>query len=276
MIKIVKSRSSGKIIKSFEDRSRLSKKRPEKSLTVKIQKTAGRDGRGKISVRHKGGGAKRLYRVISPLDQYIGQKGKVLSIEYDPNRSAFIALIELNNLKKAYIISPDRIKVGSIVACDDKAEIKIGNRMRLKNIPTGTQIHAIQFQPDSKSLFATSAGSSATLMAIEDKYALVKMPSGEIRKIHENCFASIGQVSNIVHSRLKIGSAGRKRKMGIRPTVRGKAMHPGAHPHGGGEGVNPIGLKYPKSPWGKIAIGGKTRRKKYSQKFIIQSRKRKR
>lgn len=275
MIKIKKSAQAGKIIQTFEDRSMLSKEKPVRSLTISLKRSFGRDSKGHISVRHKGGGVKKLYRIISTLDKFKGQHATVLNLQYDPYRTAFIALIQFEDGRKAYILAPEKIKIGQTVVGDDKTEVKYGNRMMLKNIPTGTQIHAIQFMPESKNIFATSAGSNATIMALEGGYALIKMPSGEVRKVNENCFASIGQVSNSIHSRIKIGKAGRKRKMGIRPTVRGKAMHPAAHPHGGGEGVNSIGIKYPKSPWGKIAIGGKTRRKKFSDKFIVTGRKRK-
>lgn len=275
MIKIKKSSHAGKIIQTFEDRSMLYKGKPVRSLTISLKRSFGRDAKGHISVRHKGGGVKKLYRIISTLDQFKGEKAVVQSLQYDPYRTAFIALVEFENGKKAYILAPEKIKVGQTVSGDEKADVNFGNRMMLKNIPTGTQINSIQFRPESKNLFATSAGASATIMALEAGYALIKMPSGEVRKINEKCFASVGQVSNSVHSRIKIGKAGRNRKIGIRPSVRGKAMHPAAHPHGGGEGVNSIGLKYPKSPWGQIAIGGKTRRKKFSDKFIVTGRKRK-
>lgn len=275
LIKIKKSVHAGKITQSFEDRSQLSKDKPVRSLTISLKRSFGRDDKGHISVRHKGGGVKKLYRIISTLDQFKDKKAIVHSLAYDPYRTAFIALIEFEDGKKAYILAPEKLEIGKEVTCSDKAEVKPGNRMMLKNIPTGTQIHCIQFLPESKNGFATSAGASASIMALEAGYALIKMPSGEIRKVNEKCFASIGQVSNSVHSRIRIGKAGRNRKIGIRPSVRGKAMHPGAHPHGGGEGVNSIGLKYPKSPWGQIAIGGKTRRKKYSDKFIVTGRKRK-
>lgn len=275
MIKIKKSSHAGKIVQSFEDRSMLSKDKPVRSLTISLMRSFGRDAKGHISVRHKGGGVKKLYRIISTLDQFKGQKAIVQNLQYDPYRTAFIALIEFENGKKAYIVAPEKIKVGQTVTGDEKTDVNFGNRMMLKNIPTGTQINTIQFRPESKSNFATSAGASATIMALEAGYALIKMPSSEVRKINEKCFASIGQVSNSVHSRIRIGKAGRNRKIGIRPSVRGKAMHPAAHPHGGGEGVNSIGLKYPKSPWGQIAIGGKTRRKKFSDKFIVTGRKKK-
>ncbi|MEK7062070.1 MAG: 50S ribosomal protein L2 [Patescibacteria group bacterium] len=255
------------------DFSSLTAKKPSKRLTVKLNTHAGRDNLGHISVRHRGGGVKRNYRLID-LKQFAKQINKVLTIEYDPYRSAFIALIENQDKKKSYILAPDGLKVGEKVEVAEKADIETGNRMQLKNIPSGTQIHNLEVQPRSGGKMVRSAGQYATISSKEDEYINVKLPSGEIRKFHSLCYASIGRLSNIQHSNVTIGKAGRKRLMGIRPTVRGKAMYPAAHPHGGGEGRNPIGLKYPKTPWGKIAIGGKTRKKKKpSNKFIVKKRK---
>lgn len=271
MIKVRKRRSSGKIIESFEDRKFVFSGSPKKSLTKKLRKTSGRDNRGRISIRHRGGGAKKTYRILSELGN-LNQEIEVINIEYDPYRSARIALVELENGSNKYIIAGEDLKPGDTIFMGDKKNLKQYERSELKNIAVGSSIYDVQIYPNSKSYFARSAGASAILMALEGKYALVKLPSGEQRRISEKCLATIGQVSNKDHSNIIIGKAGRKRKMGIRPTVRGKAMNPVAHPHGGGEGVNPIGLKYPKTPWGKIAIGKKTRRNVMSNVFIVKSR----
>lgn len=274
MIKIYKPTTHSRRKMSVTDYSVLTKKRPEKSLTKPLKRSFGRDYTGQISVRHKGGGAKRRYRIISSIDAKIQQRAKISALEYDPNRSSFIALVEFEDQTKAYILAWEGIKVGEEIIADDKCEVQIGNRMRLENIPTGIAIFDIEIHPGQGGKLAKSAGNQATIMAKEGPYVQIKMPSGEIRKINRKCFASIGQASNATHSMVRIGKAGRKRHMGVRPTVRGKAMHPDAHPHGGGEGVNPIGLKYPKTPWGKHANGVKTRKKhKYSDKLIVKRRK---
>ena len=275
-MKIIRRMSSGYIQESFEDRKELSKEKPIKSLLGKLSKPQGRDNRGRISVRHRGAGAKRLYRIVSTLDQCGTDEIKVIRLEYDPNRSANIALVELKNGSKKYIIAQDKLVPGTILKYSEKINVEIGNRSMLKNIPVGTQVSDIQIYPESLKYIARAAGTYATLMALEGEYALLRLPSGELRKIHQNCNATIGQVSNTKHNNVRIGKAGRKRHMGIRPTVRGKVMSPAAHPHGGGEGVNPIGLKYPKTPWGKIAIGKKTRRSKNSDKYIVKKAKAKR
>lgn len=266
--------------KSVVDYSMLSKIEPQKSLTAPDKRSTGRDNRGHISVRHKGGGAKRLFRLIGNLQNRLNDSAKIVSIEYDPNRSAFISLIEFKNKEKRYILCPEGIKVGDEIIAAEKTEIKTGNRMRIKNIPTGIEIYDIELTPGrGKGQMAKSAGSYASVAAQAEgsgnkaKYVQIKLPSGEIRLVHEECFASIGKVSNPDHSAMRFAKAGRKRHMGIRPSVRGKAMNPRSHPHGGGEGVNPIGLKYPKTPWGKHALGFRTRRRKYSNKFIIKRRK---
>jgi len=275
MLKKTKRFTSGYFEASFEVRSDLNKLKKAKSLTVRLKKHNGRDDTGRISSRHIGGGAKKVYRVISDLSE-IKTPCKVLDIQYDPNRSANIALLETEEGKKKYVISPEKLKVGSIVSYKDEENLKLGDRAMLKNIPVGSSVHNIEITPFSRGIFARSAGTFATLMAVEEGYALLKMPSGELRRVHERCLASLGQVSATDHSNVRIGKAGRMRHMGKRPTVRGKAMSPAAHPHGGGEGVNPIGLKYPKTPWGKIAIGKKTRGKKLSDKYIISRRGKKR
>jgi len=270
MIKLVKRMSSGYITESFEDRSGLSRVKPTKSLTSGQKKTIGRDNLGHISVRHKGGGVKRLYRKISSLDEFNGMSAKVMTLEYDPNRTANIALVQFENTVKRYILAPEGLAVGQTLVCSDKISTKKGNRAKLKDIQIGSQIYDIELYPGSRSHLAKAAGAYALLQAVEGTYALLKLPSGETRKVHFDSFASIGQVSNSEHSNVTIGKAGRNRKKNIRPSVRGKVMSPRSHPHGGGEGVNPIGLKYPKTPWGKIAIGKKTRRKKNSDKFILK------
>lgn len=266
--------TAGRRSLSFEDFSKLSKKRPEKSLIKSLNRKAGRGHGGKISVRHRGGGQKRLYRLISDLSKKLDVSAKVLALEYDPNRSAFIALVEYTDKQKTYILAPQELKVGDEIIASEKTVLKPGNRMKLKNIPSGLEIYNLELFPGrGKGQIVKSAGSQAKVLAKEGDYASVQLPSGEVRKIHLECFASIGIVSNPSHSAIRIGKAGRQRRRGIRPTVRGKAMHPAAHPHGGGEGVNPIGLKYPKTPWGKHALGVKTRKKKYSNKFILKRRK---
>lgn len=266
----VKTLSSGIINQSFEDRSGLSSN-VQKSLTVKLDRSFGRDAKGQISVRHRGGGAKRRYRMISNLENFFDKQVKVLDLQYDPNRTANIALVELSDGSKKYIIAPDKLNIGDILTIGNAENP--GDRAMLKDIQIGSFVHNIEMYPGSKkAVLVKSAGTKAILMTVEGEYALLKLPSGELRKVHANCFASVGQVSNPDHSNLRIGKAGRSRRMGKRPTVRGKAMNPNSHPHGGGEGVNPIGLKYPKTPWGKVAIGKKTRKSNNSDKFIVKRR----
>jgi large subunit ribosomal protein L2 len=274
MIKELKPTNKGRRKMSVTDYSLLTAKKPKRSLTVAMKRSFGRDSFGQISVRHKGGGEKRKFRVISSLDQHFGKKATVQSLEYDPNRSAFIALMKFEDKKLAYVLAWDKIRVGLEVIADEKTEIQEGNRMRLSNIPNGVAIFDVEIQPGQGGKIVRSAGAQASITAKEGGYVNVRLPSGEVRKLNKNCFASIGQASNITNFLQRIGKAGRVRHMGIRPSVRGKAMHPDAHPHGGGEGVNPIGLKYPKTPWGKHALGVKTRkRNKYSDKMIINRRK---
>lgn len=273
-IKVYKPTTQSRRNMSVSDYSVLDRKKPEKKLTRVLKRAFGRDNSGQISVRHKGGGAKRKYRQITDLCQQIEQTATVKSLEYDPNRSAFICLIIFNDKTKAYILAWENAKVGDKVLAGETIEIQSGNRTRLKAIPTGVAIFDIEIHPGQGGKLIKSAGAQAMITSKDSPWVTIKMPSGEIRKINENCFASIGQVSNASNSFVRIGKAGRNRWKGIRPTVRGKAMAPNAHPHGGGEGVNSIGLKYPKTPWGKIAIGGKTRKKhKYSDKFIVKGRK---
>ncbi len=258
--------------------SQLTKKRPEKSLTTTIQKHAGRDRFGRISIRHRGGGAKRKYRIISSLEKGVGSNATILALEYDPNRSANIALIQYEDGKKAYILASHEMVVGQVLEFGQDAPAEPGNRIPLGKILRGLPIYDIALAPERKGQIVRSAGSSATVTAHEDdgRYAQIKLPSGEVRRIIATAYASIGTVSNPDHNKVVIGKAGRKRHMGWRPTVRGKAMNPDDHPHGGGEGGSPIGLKHPKTPWGKPALGKKTRRNKRTDKFIIRRRSKKR
>jgi len=254
----------------------LTKKKPEKRLLLPLKRRAGRAHFGQITVRHRGGGAKRLYRVVDFGQEKLDIPAKVVAIEYDPNRTAFLCLLEYqDDREKRYRICPQGLKVGEEVICAEKAEIKIGNRMKLKNIPVGTQVYNIEIEPGKGGKLIRGAGTSARILAHERGFTHLEMPSAEIRMISEECFASIGQVSKPEHRFITLGKAGRVRKKGIRPTVRGVAMIPAAHPHGGGEGKAPIGMKYPKTPWGKPALGVKTRRKKWTDKYIIQRRKKK-
>lgn len=274
-IKVYKPTSPGRRIHSVTDYSVLKKNhKTPKSLLVSKGIQAGRNNSGKITVRHQGGGFKKKIRLVdfSRIDKK-GVPAKVMTLEYDPTRTAFISLVFYKDGTKRYILSPDGLQVGQTVVYNDKVEVQPGNRMILKNIPVGTFVHDIELVPGQGGRIARSAGSYATLQTVEGGHALLKMPSGEIRKVKENCLASIGQLSNPDWMNVRIGKAGRMRLMGWRPSVRGKVMNPVDHPHGGGEGVNPIGLKYPKTPWGKHALGVKTRdRKKYSNKFIVQRR----
>lgn len=255
---------------TFEE---ITKKEPEKSLLTPLPKKAGRNVHGRITVRHQGGGHKRRYRVIDFKRLKDGIPAKVAAIEYDPNRSANIALLHYLDGEKRYILAPNGLKVGDMVISGPGADIKPGNALPLKNIPVGTMIHNIELRPGKGGQIVRAAGTSAQLMAKEGDYAHVRLPSGEVRLIHINCRATVGEVGNLDHENITIGKAGRARWLGIRPTVRGSAMNPVDHPHGGGEGRAPVGRKHPVSPWGKIAIGGKTRKKKPSDKMIVKKRK---
>ena len=244
---------------SFEE---LTTKTPEKSLLEKKKKTGGRNSYGRITVRHIGGGNRQKYRVIDFKRNKDGIPAKVATIEYDPNRSAYIALLNYADGEKRYILAPVGLAVGDTVMSGDTAEIKSGNTLALKNIPVGSVVHNIEFNPGKGGKIARSAGISAQFMALEGGYATLRMPSGEMRKVPENCRATLGQVGNLEHEITSIGKAGVKRHMGVRPTVRGSAMNPVDHPHGGGEGRAPIGHAGPMTPWGKPALGYKTRKKK--------------
>lgn len=247
--------------------------RPEKSLLVSLKKKAGRNAQGKITVRHRGGGAKRKYRIIDFKRDKDGVPAKVSTIEYDPNRTAYIALITYLDGEKRYIIAPAGLKVGDVLVSGPDADIKAGNALPLLNIPVGTVIHNIELQAGKGGQIVRSAGTSAQLMAKEGKYAILRLPSGEMRYVRIECRATIGTVSNLTNDIINIGKAGRKRHMGWRPTVRGSVMNPNDHPHGGGEGKSPIGRPGPVTPWGKPALGYKTRKnKKYSDRMIIKRR----
>lgn len=274
MIKKVKKLTSGYFEQSFEDRSGLNKHKKAKSLILKKKRSFGKDATGQISSRHKGGGSKRQYRLVSKLSADWGEV-KVIDLQYDPNRSGHIALVETAAGAKKYILAPNNLKIGQMISVKSSGTMKSGDRAKLSDIAVGSFVHNIEITPGSKAAFVKAAGCMATLMATEEGYALLKMPSGELRRVNADCLASLGSVSNSEHSIIRIGKAGRVRNMGKRPSVRGKAMSPNSHPHGGGEAVNPIGLKYPKTPWGKVAIGKKTRRKKLSDKLIVKRRSRK-
>lgn len=254
---------------SFEE---ITKKEPERSLVKPLKKKAGRSNQGRITVRHRGGGSKRMLRIIDFKRDKLGVPGKVAAIEYDPNRSARIALIHYLDGEKRYILAPVGLKVGSTIKAGVDAEIKVGNALPLRAIPTGTAIHNIELHRGKGGQMARSAGNVAQLMALEGGYALVRLPSGELRRVHAECFATIGQVGNVDHQHIKLGKAGRTRWMGRRPQVRGSAMTPRDHPHGGGEGRSPIGLPGPKTPWGKPALGYRTRRNKATDNMIVRRR----
>ena len=255
------------------DYSELSKVAPEKSLLEPMKKTSGRNSYGRITVRHHGGGNRRKYRVIDFKRNKADMPATVLTIEYDPNRSAFIALVQYDDGEKRYIVAPHGLKVGDVIESGVNADIKPGNALPLANIPVGTFIHNVELYPGKGAQLARAAGIMAQLMAKEGKYALVRLPSGELRNVPVECMATIGQVSNLEHENVNIGKAGRKRHMGWRPTVRGSVMNPCDHPHGGGEGKSPIGRPGPVTPWGKPALGYKTRKKKnLSNKFIVKRR----
>ena len=244
---------------------------PEKSLVVTLKKNGGRNNQGRITVRHHGGGEKRKYRLIDFKRDKRDIPGKVATIEYDPNRSANIALINYNDGEKRYIIAPKGLKVGDKIISGEKADIKVGNCLNLENIPEGTLVHNIELKPGKGGQMARSAGSSVQILGKEGKYVLLRLTSGEVRKVLGNCKATIGEVGNADHELVNIGKAGRSRHMGIKPTVRGSVMNPNDHPHGGGEGRTPIGRKGPVTPWGKPALGYKTRnKKKASDKLIVR------
>ena len=245
---------------------------PEKSLTVTIKKNGGRNNQGKITVRHHGGGEKRKYRIIDFKRNKLNVPGKVATIEYDPNRTANIALVNYVDGEKRYIIAPKGLEVGTTIEAGENVDIKVGNALPIMNIPVGTMIHNIELRPGKGGELARSAGASAQILGREDNYVMIRLSSGEQRKVLGTCMATVGEVGNEDSSLVKIGKAGRTRHMGIRPTVRGSVMNPNDHPHGGGEGRAPVGRKAPMTPWGKPALGLKTRKKKQSDKFIVRRR----
>ena len=260
----------GMTVSAFEE---ITRKTPEKSLTTDLRGKGGRNFSGKITVRHQGGGARRKYRIIDFKRNKDGVPAKVATIEYDPNRSANIALLHYADGEKRYIIAPLGLTVGETVLSGETADIKVGNALPLQNIPVGTMIHCVELKPGKGAQLVRSAGNAAQLMAKEGKYAQVRLPSGEVRLIPVNAKATIGQVGNADHGNIQIGKAGRKRHMGVRPTVRGSVMNPCDHPHGGGEGKSPIGRPGPVTPWGKPALGYKTRKtKNKSDKYIVRRR----
>ena len=255
------------------DNAEITKSTPEKSLTVSLNKTAGRNNQGKITVRHHGGGSRRKYRIIDFKRNKVDVPATVKSIEYDPNRTANIALICYADGEKSYIIAPNGLKVGDVLMNGENAEVKVGNCLPLSAIPVGTEIHNVELYPGKGGQLVRAAGNTAQLMAKEGKYATLRLPSGEMRMVPVICRATVGTVGNIEHGLVNIGKAGRKRNMGIRPTVRGSVMNPNDHPHGGGEGRAPVGRSGPCTPWGKPALGLKTRKKnKKSNKMIIRRR----
>ena len=256
-------------VSTFEE---ITKKEPEKSLVEPLKKKAGRNNQGRLTVRHRGGGHKRLYRIIDWKRDKVGVPARVVAIEYDPNRSARIALLHYQDGEKRYILAPQGLKVGQVVSSGPNAELLPGNALPLRDIPVGSQIHNIELKAGRGGQLVRSAGLAAQLMAKDGDWAQIRLPSGEVRMVHTTCMATIGQVGNAEHATLSLGKAGRSRWLGIRPTVRGSAMTPRDHPHGGGEGKAPIGGQ-PQTPWGKPAMGYKTRRRKATDRFIVRRRK---
>lgn len=271
-LKFFKPTSPGRRGMSGSTFAEITKKEPEKSLVMPLKKKAGRNNQGKVTVRHRGGGAKRKLRIIDFRRDKAGVLGEVVAIEYDPNRSARIALVKYADEEKRYVLAPHELSVGQVIISGEGADPKVGNTLPLGQIPVGTAIHNIELRPKQGGRLVRSAGVLARVVGREERYTLVRLPSGEVRRIFSECKATIGQVGNLDHQNIKIGKAGRNRWLGRRPTVRGTAMSPRDHPHGGGEGRSPAGMN-PKTPWGKVAHGGKTRRNKVSDKMIVKRRK---
>ena len=271
-VKVYKPTSAGRRGMTGHSFEEITKSTPQRSLTEAIRKHGGRNNTGRVTVRHRGGGHKRRYRIIDFKRNKFDCAAQVIAVEYDPNRSARIALLQYEDGEKRYIIAPLGLKVGDRVANGELSQLRNGDSLEIRDIPVGTTIHNIELLPGKGGQLVRSAGSSAQLLAKEGKYAQVRMPSGETRLISERCMATIGQVGNTDHSNVNLGKAGRKRWMGIRPTVRGSAMDPASHPHGGGEGRSPIGMPGPKTPWGKPAMGKKTRVNRRTDKFIVRRR----
>ena len=254
---------------TFEE---ITKSTPERSLIIPLRKKGGRNAHGRVTVRHRGGGHRRFIRIVDFKRDKFGVPARVAAIEYDPNRTARLALLFYADGAKRYIIAPVGVKVGDTLMSGPEAEIRLGNSLPISSIPLGTMIHNIEMKEGKGGQMVRSAGASAQLLAKEGDYAQVRLPSGEVRLVRQGCYATIGQVGNVDHSNIKLGKAGRKRHLGIRPTVRGSAMNPNDHPHGGGEGRQPIGMPGPKSPWGKPTLGYKTRRNKDTDKYIVRRR----
>ena len=271
-IKLYKPTSAGRRGMTAYTFEEITTETPQKSLLRPLRKQGGRNFRGKVTVRHQGGGHKRRYRVIDFRRDKLGVPGRISTIEYDPNRSARIALVVYADGDKRYIPAPLGLKVGDVVMSGPQAEVRIGNALPIANIPVGSTIHNVELQVGRGGQIARAAGTSAQLLAKEGRYAQIRMPSGEVRLVNVECTATVGQVGNTEHGNIVLGKAGRKRWMGIRPTVRGTAMDPNSHPHGGGEGRSPVGMPGPKSPWGKPTLGYKTRRNKTTNKWIVRRR----
>lgn len=272
-LKIYRPTSPGRRNMTGHTFEEITKSKPEKSLIVPLKKSGGRNNQGRITVRHRGGGSKRMLRIIDFKRNKVGIPGKVIAIEYDPNRTARIALIQYEDDEKRYILAPVGLNVGDSIESGDDVDIKVGNCLPLRSIPLGTLIHNVELQPGKGGQLVRSAGGVARLMAKEEPYCLISLRSGEVRKVRLECRATIGQIGNVDQVHISLGKAGRSRWRGLRPQVRGSAMNPCDHPHGGGEGRSPIGMPGPKTPWGKPALGYKTRKKKYSDKMIVKRRK---
>jgi large subunit ribosomal protein L2 len=275
-VKLYKPTSPGRRGMSVSTFEEITRTEPEKSLLAPLRQKAGRNNQGRITVRHRGGGHKQRYRIIDFKRDKHGIAAKVSTIEYDPNRTARIALVTYADGEKRYILAPVGLKVGDTIMSGPTAEIRVGNALPIYRIPLGTQVHNIELQPGKGGQLVRSAGVSAQLLAKEGSYAQVRMPSGEVRLISQNCLATIGQVGNVDHSNVVLGKAGRKRWLGIRPGVRGTAQDPRSHPHGGGEGRSPVGMAAPKTPWGKPALGKKTRTNKRTEQYVVRDRRNKR
>jgi large subunit ribosomal protein L2 len=273
-IKKVKPTSPGRRFITYADYAEITKTEPEKSLTVGLTKSGGRNNNGRKTSRHRGGGAKRAYRIIDFKRDKDGVPGRVASIEYDPNRSAYIALIHYVDGEKRYILAPARLRVGMFVTSGTGVDIQVGNALRLADMPVGTVVHNVELQPGRGGQLARSAGAGVQLMAKEGSYATLRLPSGEMRMVRAECRATVGVIGNADHQNVTVGKAGRKRHMGVRPQTRGTAMNPVDHPHGGGEGANPLG-NHPQTPWGKPTLGYRTRKKgKQSDRYIVRGRRR--
>ena len=273
-VKVYKPTSPGRRDMSVSTFEEITRKKPERSLLAPLKQKAGRNNQGRVTVRHRGGGHKQRYRIIDFKRNKFGIPATVSSIEYDPNRTSRIALVTYADGEKRYILAAVGLSVGDKIMSGPDAEIRVGNALPIYRIPLGTQLHNIELQPGKGGQLVRSAGTSAQLLAKEGTYAQVRLPSGEVRLINQNCLATIGQIGNADHSNITLGKAGRRRWMGYRPSVRGSAMDPKSHPHGGGEGAAPIGMPGPKTPWGKPALGAKTRRNKSTNKYIVRGRKR--